>query len=75
MIEAVLTFLLMTVIMGTAVDNRAPAGIAGFGIGLVVMADILMGGPLTGAAMNLHAGSVSGYSVTWQTTSISSFTQ
>ena len=52
MIEAILTFLLMTVIMGTAVDNRAPAGIAGFGIGLVVMADILMGGPLTGAAMN-----------------------
>ena len=42
----------MTVIMGTAVDDRAPAGIAGFGIGLVVMADILMGGPLTGAAMN-----------------------
>ena len=33
-------------------DDRAPAGIAGFGIGLVVMADILMGGPLTGAAMN-----------------------
>ena len=52
LIEVVLTFLLMTVIMGTAVDNRAPAGIAGFGIGLVVMADILMGGPLTGAAMN-----------------------
>ena len=52
LIEAILTFLLMTVIMGTAVDNRAPAGIAGFGIGLVVMADILMGGPLTGAAMN-----------------------
>ena len=51
-IEAILTFLLMTVIMGTAVDDRAPAGIAGFGIGLVVMADILMGGPLTGAAMN-----------------------
>ncbi|MDE0707494.1 MAG: aquaporin [Candidatus Poseidoniales archaeon] len=52
LIEAVLTFLLMTVIMGTAVDDRAPAGIAGFGIGLTVMADILMGGPLTGAAMN-----------------------
>ena len=48
LIEAILTFL----IMGTAVDERAPAGIAGFGIGLVVMADILMGGPLTGAAMN-----------------------
>ena len=52
LIEAILTFLLMTVIMGTAVDDRAPAGIAGFGIGLVVMADILMGGPRTGAAMN-----------------------
>ena len=52
LIEAVLTFLLMTAIMGTAVDDRAPAGIAGFGIGLTVMADILMGGPLTGAAMN-----------------------
>ena len=52
LIEAVLTFLLMSAIMGTAVDDRAPAGIAGFGIGLTVMADILMGGPLTGAAMN-----------------------
>ena len=52
LVEAVLTFLLMFVIMGTAVDNRAPAGIAGFGIGLVVMADIMMGGLLTGAAMN-----------------------
>ena len=38
--------------MGTAVDGRAPAGIAGFGIGLTVTVDILMGGPLTGAAMN-----------------------
>ena len=52
LIEAVLTFLLMSAIMGTAVDDRAPAGIAGFGIGLMVMVDILMGGPLTGAAMN-----------------------
>ncbi|MDP6899379.1 MAG: aquaporin [Candidatus Thalassarchaeaceae archaeon] len=52
LVEAVLTFLLMTAIMGTAVDGRAPAGIAGFGIGLTVTVDILMGGPLTGAAMN-----------------------
>nr|MCS5534752.1 aquaporin [Candidatus Poseidoniales archaeon] len=34
LIEAVLTFLLMSAIMGTAVDDRAPAGIAGFAIGL-----------------------------------------
>jgi aquaporin Z len=50
-IEIVLTFLLMLAIMGTAVDSRAPA-IGGWGIGLMVTADILMGGPLTGAAMN-----------------------
>ena len=50
-IEIVLTFLLMFAIMGTAVDSRAPA-IGGWGIGLMVTVDILMGGPLTGAAMN-----------------------
>jgi len=50
-IEAVLTFFLVTAVFGTAVDPRAPK-IGGFGIGLVVAMDILMGGPLTGAAMN-----------------------
>ena len=34
-----------------AVSPHAPK-IAGFGIGLTVAADILMGGPLTGASMN-----------------------
>ncbi len=52
LVEVVLTFLLMFAIMGTAVDSRAPAGIAGWGIGMMVAVDILMGGPLTGAAMN-----------------------
>ncbi len=51
LIEAVLTFLLVTAVFGTAVDPRAPK-IGGFGIGLVICADILVGGPLTGAAMN-----------------------
>ncbi|MCS7159322.1 MAG: aquaporin [Gemmatales bacterium] len=50
-IEIVLTALLMASIFGTAVDPRAPK-IGGFGIGLTVMVDILVGGPLTGAAMN-----------------------
>ncbi|HEU5180063.1 MAG TPA: MIP/aquaporin family protein [Candidatus Polarisedimenticolia bacterium] len=50
-IEAVLTFLLVFAVWGTAVDERAPR-IGGFGIGLTVAADILVGGPLTGAAMN-----------------------
>ena len=51
LIEVALTFLLLFAIFGTAVDPRAPK-IGGFGIGLTVAADILMGGPLTGAAMN-----------------------
>lgn len=52
LLEAVMTFFLVTVIYGTAVGQRAPRSIAGFGIGLIVSADILMGGFLTGAAMN-----------------------
>ena len=52
-IEALLTFFLVTAIFGTAVDERGTfKAIAGFGIGLVVTADILAGGPLTGASMN-----------------------
>ncbi len=50
-VEAVLTFLLVTSVWGTAVDERGPR-IGGFGIGLCVTMDILVGGPLTGAAMN-----------------------
>ena len=50
-IEAIHTFILMTAIMGTAVDSKAPK-IGGFGVGLAVTADIFVGGPLTGASMN-----------------------
>lgn len=51
LVELVMTFLLVTAVWGTAVDARAPR-IGGFGIGLAVTMGILMGGPLTGAAMN-----------------------
>ncbi|MDE3058513.1 MAG: aquaporin [Bacteroidota bacterium] len=51
LIEALLTFFLVTSVFGTAIDPRAPK-IGGFGIGLTVMVDILVGGPLTGASMN-----------------------
>ncbi|MEA2684267.1 MAG: aquaporin [Chloroflexota bacterium] len=52
-IEAVLTFFLVTVVFATAIDPRGAFGkIAGFGIGFVLFFDILMGGPITGAAMN-----------------------
>lgn len=50
--EAILTFFLVFVISGTAVDERTPAKMGGLAIGLTVTLDILMGGPLTGAAMN-----------------------
>jgi MIP family channel proteins len=49
--EAVLTVLLVIAVFGTAIDARAPK-LGGLAIGLAVAADILMGGPLTGAAMN-----------------------
>jgi aquaporin Z len=50
-IEALLTLFLVWAVYGTAVWALAPR-IAGFGIGLTVLTDILLGGPLTGAAMN-----------------------
>ncbi len=49
--EIVLTFLLMFVVYGTAIDARAPK-MAGLFIGLTVTVDILIGGPVSGAAMN-----------------------
>ncbi len=52
-IEVILTFFLVTVVFATAIDPRGAFNkIAGFGIGLVLLFDILIGGPLTGAAMN-----------------------
>jgi MIP family channel proteins len=51
--EFILTFLLMTAIFGTAVDERGKAvKIGGFGIGLTVTFDILCAGKITGASMN-----------------------
>jgi len=50
-LEVVLTFFLMFVIYGTAMSANAPKVGALF-IGLTVTLDILIGGPVTGAAMN-----------------------
>ncbi len=52
LVEIVLSFFLMFVIFGVAVDSRGPSGIAGLVIGLTVALDILMGGGVSGAAMN-----------------------
>jgi aquaporin Z len=51
-LEFILTFFLMYVIIGTAVDERGPHAIASLAIGLTITMDILLAGPLTGAAMN-----------------------
>ena len=49
--EFILTFFLVFVVYGTGVDSRAPK-CGGLFIGLTVALDILMGGPISGAAMN-----------------------
>ncbi|OGX05648.1 MAG: aquaporin [Omnitrophica WOR_2 bacterium GWA2_47_8] len=51
LLEVVLTFFLVFVVYGTGVDKRAPQ-VGGLFIGLAVTLDILVGGPITGAAMN-----------------------
>jgi len=50
-IEAVLTFFLVSAVFGSAVAGRN-GNAAGLAIGLVLAMDILMGGSLTGASMN-----------------------
>ncbi len=50
-VEAVLTFFLVSAVFGTAVSPEAPK-MGGWGIGLAVFVDALVGGHLTGAAMN-----------------------
>lgn len=52
-VEFTLTFLLMTAIYGTAIDERGQTvKIGGFGIGLTVAFNILAAGAVTGASMN-----------------------
>jgi MIP family channel proteins len=50
-VETVLTFFLVSAVFGTCVNPDAPK-VGGFGVGLVLLFDIIVGGPLTGAAMN-----------------------
>ncbi|QWZ09935.1 aquaporin family protein [Nocardioides panacis] len=50
--EALGTFLLVFTIMAVAVDQRAPAGWAGFLIGLAVAVEIMLIGPFSGGSVN-----------------------
>ena len=51
LVEAFLTLFLVFAVYGTAIDHRAPK-MGGLFIGLMITVDILLGGSLTGAAMN-----------------------
>ena len=52
-VEIILTIFLVLAVFANAVDpGGAFKSIAGLGIGLTITIDVLMGGPLTGAAMN-----------------------
>lgn len=50
--EIVLTFFLLFVIFGAAVDGRTGRWVAGLAIGLTISMDILAGGAVSGAAVN-----------------------
>jgi len=50
-VEALLTFFLVSAFLGTAVSPDAPK-IGGFGVGLAISVDAIVGGGLTGAMMN-----------------------
>ena len=53
LLEAIMTFFLVWAVWATAVDPRGTfKSIAGFAIGLTITMDVLMGGAVTGAAMN-----------------------
>src|SRR6266700_6044254 len=63
-IEAMLTFFLVSAVFGTAVSPEAPK-IGGFGIGLAIFVDALVGGGFTGAVMN-PARAIGPALVAWQ---------
>ena len=74
LVETVLTFFLVLAVCGTAVDPKGSwSAVGGFGIGTVLVFDILVGGPVTGAAMNparafgpaLAAGFWDGHLIYW----------
>ncbi len=53
LVEAILTFFLVFVVYGTGIDPKGSFNaVGGLAIGLTISLDIMMGGPLTGAAMN-----------------------
>ncbi|GAB62782.1 MAG: aquaporin [Candidatus Jettenia sp.] len=52
LMEFIISFLLIFTIYGTLVDKRASAGFAGVAIGLVILFGAMIGGIISGGAMN-----------------------
>jgi MIP family channel proteins len=71
-VEAIITFLLMSGVMGTIVAGNAPR-IGGFGVGLTLIPSIMVAGVLTGAAANparafgpaVISGNLASHAVWW----------
>ena len=51
-LETILTFFLMLVIIAVATDRRVSNAVPGIAIGLTVVLDVLVGGPVSGGSMN-----------------------
>ncbi len=71
-VEAILTFFLVSAVFGTVVSADGPK-VGGFGVGLVLLFAMLVGGPLTGAALNparafgpaMISGNLTGHIAYW----------
>ncbi|GFY86730.1 NOD26-like intrinsic protein 4;1 [Actinidia rufa] len=51
-IEIIITFLLMFVISGVSTDNRAIGELGGIAVGMTIMLNVFVAGPVSGASMN-----------------------
>ncbi|KAK3421554.1 hypothetical protein EUGRSUZ_G02188 [Eucalyptus grandis] len=51
-VEIIISFLLMFVVSGVATDNRATGELAGIAIGMTILLNVFVGGPVSGASMN-----------------------
>nr|XP_043626915.1 probable aquaporin NIP4-2 [Erigeron canadensis] len=51
-LEMIISFLLMFVISGVATDNRSTGELAGIAIGMTILINVLLAGPVSGASMN-----------------------
>ncbi|MGR3220627.1 MAG: MIP/aquaporin family protein [Candidatus Anammoxibacter sp.] len=71
--EVVITFILVFVVHATVIDKRATPSLAGLAIGFVVLFGVMVGGPISGGAMNparvfgpaLASGSFENHMVWW----------